>query len=63
LFGYSRVVEKQSVQGLFKNVQLQGAQKIEPRGVYKHTLSGAVLQRNTANERIVKSIGFYRQGK
>jgi hypothetical protein len=28
--------------GLFKNVQMQGAQKSEPRGVYKHTLSGAV---------------------
>jgi len=28
--------------GLFKNVQMQGAQKAEPRGVYEHTLSGAV---------------------
>jgi hypothetical protein len=28
--------------GLFKNVQVQGAQKIEPRGVYGNTLSGAV---------------------
>jgi len=28
--------------GLFKNVQMQGAQKTEPRGVYRYTLSGAV---------------------
>jgi len=27
---------------LFKNVHMQGAQKAEPRGVYLHTLSGAV---------------------
>ena len=28
--------------GLFKNAQMQGAQKAEPRGVYGYTLSGAV---------------------
>jgi hypothetical protein len=28
--------------GLFKSVQMQGAQKAEPRGVYGYTLSGAV---------------------
>jgi len=28
--------------GLFKNVQMQGAQKIELRGVYRYTLSGAI---------------------
>jgi hypothetical protein len=28
--------------GLFKNAQMQGAQKTEPRGVYRYTLSGAV---------------------
>jgi hypothetical protein len=28
--------------GLFKNVQMQGAQKTEPRGVYGYTLSGSV---------------------
>jgi hypothetical protein len=27
--------------GLFKNIQMQGAQKTEPRGVYEYTLSGA----------------------
>jgi hypothetical protein len=37
--------------GLFKNVQMQGAQETEPRGVYRYTLSGADLQRNTADER------------
>jgi hypothetical protein len=36
------VVEKPHVLGLFKNVQMQGAQKTEPRGVYGYTLSGAV---------------------
>jgi hypothetical protein len=36
------VVEKPHVWGLFKNVQMQGAQKAEPRGVYGNTLSGAV---------------------
>jgi hypothetical protein len=38
----SGVVEKPYVWGLFKNVQMQGAQKTEPRGVYGYTLSGAV---------------------
>jgi hypothetical protein len=47
----SVVIEKPLVWGLFKNGQMQGAQKTEPRGVYVHTLSGAVLQRNTAYER------------
>jgi hypothetical protein len=28
--------------GLFKNVQMQGAQKTEPRGVYGYALSVAV---------------------
>jgi len=37
-----RVIEKSHVLGLFKNVQMQGAQKTEPQGVYLHTLSGAV---------------------
>jgi hypothetical protein len=36
------VVEKPYVWGLFKNVQMQGAQITEPRGVYRYTLSGAV---------------------
>ncbi len=36
------VVEKPHFYGLFKNVHMQGAQKTEPRGVYRHTLSGAV---------------------
>ena len=34
--------KKLHVWGLFKNVQMQGVQKSEPRGVYLHTLSGAV---------------------
>jgi hypothetical protein len=38
------VVEKSHVLGLFKNVQMQGAQKSEPRGVYLNTLSGAVCR-------------------
>jgi hypothetical protein len=29
------------IEGLFKNVQMQGAQKDAPRGVYRETLSGA----------------------
>jgi hypothetical protein len=37
-----RVVEKPHFLGLFKNVQMQGAQKTELRGVYGYTLSGAV---------------------
>jgi prepilin-type N-terminal cleavage/methylation domain-containing protein len=36
------VLEKAHVSGLFKNVQMQGAQRTEPRGVYLHTPSGAV---------------------
>jgi len=38
----SGIVEKPHILGLFKNVQMQGAQKTEPRGVYGYTLSGAV---------------------
>jgi hypothetical protein len=36
------VIEIPHIWGLFKNVQMLGAQKTEPRGVYKYTLSGAV---------------------
>jgi hypothetical protein len=34
--------KKSLVLGLFKNVQMQGAQKTELRDVYGYTLSGAV---------------------
>jgi prepilin-type N-terminal cleavage/methylation domain-containing protein len=34
--------EKLHVSGLFKNTQVQGAQKTESRGVYRYTLSGEV---------------------
>jgi hypothetical protein len=37
-----KIVEKLLVPGLFKNAQMRGAQKTEPRGVYEHSLSGAV---------------------
>jgi hypothetical protein len=40
--GCCGVIEKPHVWGLFKNVQMQGAQKTESRGVYRYTLSGAV---------------------
>ena len=39
---FIEVVEKPHVLGLVKNVQMQGAQKTEPRSVYRNTLSGAV---------------------
>jgi len=39
---YHGVVQKSHDWGLFKNVQMQGAQKAELLGVYFHTLSGAV---------------------
>ena len=39
---HSEVIEKPPVSGLFKNVQVQGAQKTESRGVYGYTLSGEV---------------------
>ena len=42
LIGIRLVIEKPDVSGLFKNVQMQGAQKTEPRGVYEYTLSGAI---------------------
>ena len=38
----SGVIEKPHVPGLFKNVQMQGAQITEPRGVYGYTLSDVV---------------------
>jgi hypothetical protein len=57
-------------EGLFKNVQMQGAQKTEPRGVYPkghaygYTLSGVVCSaiRQTmcpsGDERFVKPTAF-----
>jgi hypothetical protein len=67
----TRVVEKPHVLGLFKypkghaNVQMQGAQTAEPRGVYGNTLSGAVCSAtpafagvNSADERFVKPPAF-----
>jgi hypothetical protein len=39
---HNAVFVKNECFGLFKNVQMQGAEKAEPRGVYRHTLSGAV---------------------
>jgi hypothetical protein len=36
------LLKNPSVLGLFKNVQMQDAQKAELRGVYKYTLSSAV---------------------
>jgi len=33
---------RSNVLGLFKNVQMQGAQKTAPLNVYSYTLSGAV---------------------
>jgi hypothetical protein len=35
------IIEKPHVWGLFKNVQMQGEQKTDPRSVYGYTLSGA----------------------
>jgi hypothetical protein len=49
---------KNHVWGLFKKVQMQGAQETAPRGVYKNTLSEAVLPRNTADELFVKPSAF-----
>jgi hypothetical protein len=43
--------EKLTVLGLFKNAQMQGAQKTEPLGVYKIYVERCGLQRNTADER------------
>jgi len=40
--GDSGVVEIPYIWGLFKNVQMRGAQNTEARGVYRYTLSGAV---------------------
>ncbi|MGP8154674.1 MAG: hypothetical protein ACLQBQ_11160 [Smithella sp.] len=37
-----KVIWNIEVLGLFKNAQMQGAQKIESRGIYKYKLSGAV---------------------
>jgi hypothetical protein len=34
---------------LFKNGQMQGARNTEPRGVYGHTLSGAVCSATPAS--------------
>ena len=41
-------VEEPHVFGLFKNIQMQGAQKTEPRGVYGYTLSDTVCSATPA---------------
>ena len=38
----SDVIDPPTVLGLFKNAQVQGAQKTELRGVYEYTLSGTI---------------------
>ena len=45
---HSGVIEQPHISGLFNNVRMQGAQKIESRGVYKHTLSSAVCRATPA---------------
>ena len=44
----NEVVDKPIVLGLFKNGQMQGAQKTEPRDVCENTLSGAVCSATPA---------------
>jgi hypothetical protein len=45
--------------GLFKNVQMQGAQKTEPRGVYEYTLSGAVCSATPQMSVFQQPLNFY----
>ena len=45
--------------GLFKNVQMQGAQKTEPRGVYEYTLSGAVCSATPPMSVFQQPLNFY----
>jgi len=56
---FNGVVEKPYVWGLFKNVQLQGAQKTGPRGVYRYTLSGAVCSATQQMSVFQQRLNFY----
>jgi hypothetical protein len=47
--------------GLFKNVQMQGAQKAEPRGVYLHTLSGAACSATQQTFRALQGMSVFQQ--
>ena len=53
------VVEKPLVWGLFKNAQMQGAQKTEPRGVYGYTLSSAVCGATQQMSVFQQPLGIY----
>jgi hypothetical protein len=47
--------------GLFKNVQMQGAQKTESRGVYRHTSSGAVYSATQQTRRALQGMSVFQQ--
>ena len=53
------VVEKPYACGLFKNVQMQGAQKAEPRGVLSIYVERYGLQYNTVDERSPYPLGYF----
>ena len=53
--------KKSLVLGLFKNVQVQGAQKTELRGVYGYTLSGAVCSATQQTHRALQGMSVFQQ--
>ena len=55
------VLEKAHVSGLFKNVQMQGAQRTEPRGVYLHTSSGMVCSATRQTRRALQGMSVFQQ--
>ena len=55
------VLEKAHVSGLFKNVQMQAAQRTEPRGVYLHTSSGAVCSATRQTRRALQGMSVFQQ--
>jgi len=55
------VLEKAHISGLFKNVQMQGAQRTEPRGAYLHTSSGMVCSATRQTRRALQVMSVFQQ--
>jgi prepilin-type N-terminal cleavage/methylation domain-containing protein len=55
------ILEKARISGLFKNAQMQGAQKNESRDVYYHTLSGEFCSVTRQTHRALQGMSVFQQ--
>jgi general secretion pathway protein J len=60
---FSGFFEKLHVSGLFKNTQVQGAQKNESRGVYLHTSRGSVCRATQQTRRALQGMRVFQQSR